>query len=168
MVNVKSLLAGIAVLLIAGAPAQSCRLPADADRLAHEVVQRINAERRDVGLHPLRKSPMLSRGAQMHACDNAAHNRLSHTGTDGSSPGDRVLRVGYGFAFVSENVAMGYLRPGRVVQAWLHSTGHRRNIFERRNHEIGVAVAVGRDGRRHWVMNGGMRRVERHASRLTR
>jgi uncharacterized protein YkwD len=168
MFNVKSVVAGIALLLLAGAPAQACRLPADADRLVHEVVQRINAERRGVGLHPLRKSPTLARGAQIHACDNAAHNRLSHIGTDGSSPGDRVLRVGYGFDFVTENVAIGYLRPGRVVQAWLHSTGHRKNIFERRKDEIGVAVAVGRDGRRHWVMNGGMRRVERHAARLTR
>ncbi len=168
MFNVKSLVAGIALLLLAGVPAQACTVPADAGRLAHQVVQRINEERERVSLSPLRKSPTLAHVAQRHACDNAAHNRLSHIGTDGSSPGDRVLRAGYAFAFVSENVAIGYLSPGRVVQAWLQSTGHRRNIFERRNDEIGVAVAVGRDGRRHWVMNGGKRRVARHVSRLTR
>lgn len=93
----------------------------------------------------------------MHACDNATHNRLSHIGTDGSSPGKRVLSVGYDFDLITENVAIGYIESKQVLQAWLRSSTHRKNIFEPQTNDLGLAVALGRDGRLHWVMNGGLR-----------
>lgn len=150
----------IAVVLFAvssAMPAMACTVPKNADALVQQLLHRINQERRRSALPQFRLSPTLVRGAQMHACDNANHNRLSHIGTDGSSPGKRVLRVGYDFDLVTENVAIGYAKSEHVLEAWLRSSTHRRNIFEPRTNDLGLAVARGRNGRLHWVMNGGLR-----------
>jgi len=154
---VKGLISVLVVVLFAASSAAACTVPKNAGELVQQLLYRINQERRRSALPQFRLSPTLARGAQIHACDNANHNRLSHIGTDGSSPGSRVLRVGYDFDLVTENVAIGYARSEHVLEAWLRSSTHRRNIFEPRTNDIGLAVARGRDGRLHWVMNGGLR-----------
>ncbi|TGD41451.1 CAP domain-containing protein [Pseudotabrizicola sediminis] len=142
-------------VLIAAVPAAACTLPTGAADLTRQLVVNINQERARAGLRPFRLSGLLSDVAQRHACENASQNRLSHRGTDGSSPGTRALRVGYDFRHVTENVALGHATPDGVLRAWLFSSSHRQNIFDPRTVDLGVAVAVGQDGRLHWVMNGG-------------
>lgn len=156
----KGLISVIAFVLFevsAAMPAMACTVPKNAGELVQQLLHRINQERHRHALAQFRLSPTLARGARLHACDNANHNRLSHIGTDGSSPGSRVLRVGYDFDLVTENVAIGYATAEQVLQAWLRSATHRKNIFEPRTNDLGLAVARGRDGRLHWVMNGGLR-----------
>ncbi|MGI3213152.1 CAP domain-containing protein [Roseovarius tibetensis] len=158
--DVRGLTLVVAFVLFAASSAMSamsCTAPTNASELVQRLVQQINEERRRFGLSQFQMSPSLVRGAQIHACDNANHNRLSHIGTDGSSPGKRVLRVGYDFELITENVAIGYATAEQVLEAWLRSSTHRINIFEPRTNELGLAVARGRDGRLHWVMNGGLR-----------
>lgn len=145
------------LVLLSAMPASACTVPSNATELAHQLLHQINHERERFRLPDLRMSPGLSRAARMHACDNANHNRLSHIGTDGSSVGTRVTRVGYDFRLLTENVALGHKSPEQVLKAWLESSSHRQNILEGRTNELGVGVAVGRDGRLHWVMNGGLR-----------
>lgn len=141
--------------LITAAPVAACTKPTGAANLTRQLVVKINQERARAGLPPFRLSGLLSDVAQRHACENASQNRLSHRGTDGSSPGTRALRVGYDFRHVTENVALGHATPDGVLRAWLFSSSHRQNIFDPRTVDLGVAVALGRDGRLHWVMNGG-------------
>jgi uncharacterized protein YkwD len=100
---------------------------------------------------------VLDRVAQHHACDNARHNRMSHTGSDGSQFGERIRRAGYSYRRANENVALGYNSPATVVAAWMRSPGHRQNVLDRGTQETGLGVAAGRDGRLHWVMVSGRR-----------
>ena len=153
----KEFFLAVALVLFATAPASACKVPANANELARALFQQINEKREARGLSPLHRSALLARAAQTQACDNAAQNRLSHIGTDGSFPGDRILKAGYDFDVVTENVAIGYTVPRHVLNAWLRSASHRRNILDTRTKELAVAVALGRDGRLHWVMNGGLR-----------
>lgn len=155
--RVKRICLVLFVALIAGVPSLACTLPMGGTDLTRQLVVEINQERARQGLPAFRVSTTLNDVAQGHACENARQNRLSHFGSDGSSPGARVLRVGYNFRHVTENVAIGYTTPGAVLRAWLVSSSHRRNIFDRRTVELGVAVALGGDGRVHWVMNAGVR-----------
>jgi uncharacterized protein YkwD len=158
--NARGLTLGVAFVLFTASPAvpaMSCTVPYNAGELVQRLLHQINQERGRSNLPRFHMSPTLVRGAQLHACDNANHNRLSHIGTDGSSPGKRVLRVGYDFDLVTENVAIGYVRAKQVLEAWLRSSMHRKNIFEPRTNDLGLAVARGHDGRLHWVMNGGLR-----------
>ena len=157
MARTKVLTLFIAFVLLTAMPVIACTLPPNANGLTQQFLHQINAERVRFGLQRFEMSSKLQEVAMLHACDNARQNRLSHFGTDGSSPGARVFRAGYRFDIVTENVAIGYRTPAEVLKAWLSSSSHRKNILEPRTNELGLAVALGRDGRRHWVMNGGRR-----------
>lgn len=147
-----------AVLALAvAAPAMACQVPLNAGQLTHVLMLEINQERGRAGLPALRMSPQLSQAAQAHACDSAKANRMSHTGTDGSNFGQRIIRAGYNYRSATENVALGFPEPGQVVRAWMRSPGHRQNILARRPNELGLGVVRGRDGRTHWVMKSGVR-----------
>ena len=157
LARTKCLILSAAFALLTAMPVMACTSPPDAGALAQKLLHQINAERMRYGLQRFKMSSKLGQVARMHACDNARQNRLSHFGTDGSSPGARIFRAGYRFDIVTENVAIGYRTPAQVLKAWLHSSSHRKNILEPKTDELGLAVAMGRDGRRHWVMNGGRR-----------
>lgn len=153
----QALAISIILLLIGVMPTMACSVPPNHVELARQLIFEINQERARFDLPKFRMSSKLTAVAQAHACDNANHNRLSHIGTAGSSLGARVIRMGYNFRFVTENVALGHETHEQVLRAWLQSSSHRQNIFDVRTNDLGVAVALGRDGRMHWVMNGGGR-----------
>jgi uncharacterized protein YkwD len=88
---------------------------------------------------PLKLSPLLSRAALVHAKDMSAHNLFEHRGSDGSRPADRVLRAGYDWAAVAENIALGAASAEVVVQGWLDSPGHCVNIMGPQYREMGLA-----------------------------
>jgi uncharacterized protein YkwD len=68
---------------------------------------------------------------------------LSHTGSDGSDPGQRITRAGYIWRTYGENVAAGYTTPESVVAGWMQSDGHRANILNPAFRDIGVGYAYG-------------------------
>lgn len=72
--------------------------------------------------------------------DMHEHGFMRHTGSDGSSPADRVEREGYAWRRLSENVASGYPTPEAVMAAWLGSDGHCANIMDARVTELGLGL----------------------------
>ena len=88
---------------------------------------------------PLKLSPILSRAALAHAKDMSAHKLFEHRGTDGSMPRDRVLRAGYNWMAVAENIAEGAASAEVVVQGWLDSPGHCVNLMGAQYQEMGLA-----------------------------
>lgn len=136
-------------------PAMACDLPPRADALRDAVLAQVNAERAGQGLRPLTAAPALTNAAQAHACDSATRNRMGHQGSDGSTLATRVKREGYRFREVAENVAQGYPDPASVMQGWMASTGHRRNILSPGLRNAGLGVAIGSTGDLHWVLNLG-------------
>lgn len=110
--------------------------------ITNEVVNLTNQERAEFGCPALAISDQLTQAAQGHAEDMAATSTLSHTGSDGSSPWDRILATGYTYSAAAENVAAGYQTPESVVQGWMNSEGHRNNILNCDLTEIGVGYAL--------------------------
>ncbi len=80
--------------------------------------------------------------ALAHATDIAARGSVSHHGSDGSTPGDRVTRAGYAWQPVGENVAAGQLTAKEVVAGWLASPGHCINIMDPNFKQMSVAYVV--------------------------
>jgi uncharacterized protein YkwD len=80
--------------------------------------------------HPLVFEAHLTAAAQAHAHDMHAHGFMSHTGSDGSSVGERVARSGYAAATWGENVAFGYPSVEAVMAGWLGSDGHCANLMD--------------------------------------
>lgn len=116
-----------------------------------QVVAITNAERAAVGAGPLTVDPLLTLAAQLHSEDQARMDRLTHTGSDGSDPGDRIARQGYVFRTWGENAAVGYRTAERVMDGWMNSPGHRRNLLNASYTEIGVGVAFAADGTAYWT-----------------
>ncbi|MGK5522375.1 CAP domain-containing protein, partial [Micromonospora sp. URMC 107] len=108
---------------------------------ARQVVDLVNAERAKAGCGALGIDDKLTTAAQRHSQDQADHRNMSHTGSDGSDPGDRLDRVGYAWRTYGENVAWNQQTPAAVMDAWMNSPGHRANILNCAFTEIGVGVA---------------------------
>lgn len=108
---------------------------------AAEVVALVNQERAKAGCSALTVNPKLTAAALNHSQDMASHNNMSHTGSDGSDPGERITRAGYGWMTYGENVAYGYSSPEQVMEGWMNSPGHRENILNCSFKEIGVGLA---------------------------
>ena len=93
---------------------------------------------------PLGLSAALTRAARAHSSDMAAHDFFSHTGSDGSSPGERAARAGYRWSMVGENIASGAATVRKAVADWLASPDHCANIMTAGFRQMGVAFAVNR------------------------
>ncbi|GGR41996.1 hypothetical protein GCM10010251_68640 [Streptomyces aurantiogriseus] len=101
----------------------------------------VNSERSKAGCSPVTLNATLSKAAQGHSADMASHQNMSHTGSDGSNPGERITRAGYSWSTYGENVAYGYATPEKVMAGWMSSPGHKRNILNCGFKEIGVGLA---------------------------
>lgn len=121
--------------------------------VVQQVLDLVNRERGQVGLSPLRLHSQLNTAAQAHANDMAKHNFMSHTGSDGSSPFDRIKRYGYNYRRAAENVAAGYSSAQDVMQGWMKSSGHRANILNPHYRDIGIGYARG--NKLYWTQNFG-------------
>ncbi|WP_030972655.1 MULTISPECIES: CAP domain-containing protein [unclassified Streptomyces] len=119
------------------APATTAPASGDTAR----VLTLVNNERSKAGCSPLTTNAKLTKAAQDHSKDMASHRNMSHTGSDGSSPGDRITRAGYSWSSYGENVAYGYSTPEKVMAAWMSSPGHKRNILDCSFKEIGIGLA---------------------------
>ncbi|NYT95924.1 CAP domain-containing protein [Salinispora sp. H7-4] len=115
--------------------------PAGVSAEAGEVIRLANAERAKAGCAALSVDDKLMTAAQRHSQDQADHRKMSHTGSNGSSPGDRLGDVGYQWRTYGENVAWNQQSPEAVMTAWMNSPGHRANILNCSFTEIGVGVA---------------------------
>lgn len=106
-----------------------------------QVVELVNEERAKAGCGALSIDDKLMTAAQRHSQDQADNRNMSHTGSDGSDPGQRIDRVGYTWQTYGENVAWNQQSPAAVMEAWMNSPGHRANILNCTFTEIGVGVA---------------------------
>ena len=88
---------------------------------------------------PLRFNHDLAVASARHASDLAENDFVSHVGSDGSSPFDRMDSVGYQDGFRGENVAAGMLSGFDIVTAWMCSPGHRENLLSPDFTEFAVA-----------------------------
>ena len=127
--------------------------PAAASALAAEVVELTNTERSIHGRARLRTNPRLMRAAQLHAEQMAHAGQPAHVLPNAAYPRaeDRLAAAGYRWRARGENVALGQLSAAAVVDDWMHSRGHRKNILSADFIELGVGVAIDRSGRPYYV-----------------
>ena len=100
----------------------------------------INQYRRDKGLKPLKLNAELTNAAKAHARDLARWDRISHYGSDGSNPWDRVKRAGYKARLAAENVGTGQVSFQEVMRGWKDSPGHNKNLLLSDAEHMGIAL----------------------------
>ncbi len=100
----------------------------------------INAYRKKFGLKALKLNPELTEAAKSHSRDLAKWDRISHYGSDGSNPWDRVKRTGYKARLTAENVGTGQINFNEVMKGWEESPGHNKNLLTPDAVHMGIAL----------------------------
>lgn len=93
--------------------------------------------------HPLTLSTALGQAAAAHARDMAAGDFFSHTGSDGSDAGARILRAGYPWRAWGENIAAGQTSAAEAIAGWFDSAGHCANFMSPTFTQVGFGSATG-------------------------
>ena len=127
---------------------------AEAEGTLSALVEAHNRERAKEKLPPLKANPQLEAAAREHARDMARREKMSHEGSDGSSPADRVKKAGYRYVRTAENVAVEYSTVERAMRGWMESPPHRKNVLGDYA-EMGAAVARDFDGQPYWCVEFG-------------
>lgn len=133
------------------AAAADCVAPPNVNELATQIAAGLNQSRRNNGQLPLRFNRKLGQAAMVHACDMLVNDFFDHQGSDGTNSQARVRNAGYNDCIVAENIAWGYPRSEQIVDGWLNSHGHRRNMLHPRIEEFGVGITQGPRGP-YWVL----------------
>lgn len=147
-------LAGVPGAEPASAPAPKGTTTPGLSTKRSELLAAHNAQRRaKCGSGSLSMTTNINEAALYHAKDMATENYFSH---DSKNPFerwyDRIDR------FITrpvggENIAYGYSTVSGVMQGWMNSDGHRRNIMDCSFKYVGFGYAENPDsnGKRYWV-----------------
>jgi len=135
-----------------------------------EMLAQVNKVRNENGAGELSLCKTLMTTAQSYADLMLQTQHYDHTGPDGSSPSDRALEGGYNwqnptetnpsglnYQGVAENIAKGYQTVSMVMEGWINSPGHFRNLIASDAIHLGVGLAMNlnSDSETYWVQNFG-------------
>lgn len=140
---------------VASTPPGRSESPGAIDPLAAALIEAHNRERAMEKKPPLTSNARLEAAARAQARDMAEHDKLSHEGSDGSTPAGRIERQEYHGRRIGENVAEGQETVAGVMRGWMNSPHHRENILGDFD-EIGVARASAKDGMPYWCVDFGL------------
>ena len=101
----------------------------------------INQVRARHGAGPVRMEVRLVEAALRHSLMMARKGKMAHQFGFGTRFKDRIKKAGIRGA-AAENVGAGYSSIESVIDGWLRSPGHRRNLLNRKLTHIGMAAAV--------------------------
>ena len=133
----------------------------DLGRIRADMFARVNAERQKAGVPLLKPDPKLDAAAQRHAEDMLSRAYFAHESPEGKTVRERATAAGYDWRSIGENIAEGQLTVTEVMDTWMHSPGHRRNILDPGFRELGVGLALGRSGEGYqveWAQTFGTKR----------
>lgn|GEM_PF-2002291 len=92
---------------------------------------------------PVTWDDRIETAAQVHSDDMAATQNVSHTGSDGSDPGDRLLMENYDWFTWGENILFGLNNGDDAVDALLQSPSHCASIMNPGFKEVGAGSSPG-------------------------
>lgn len=112
----------------------------------------VNTLRSAAGQAPVELNSELNAAAETHARDMSIQNRPWHFGSDGSSPIDRVRRVGFPGTLVGETISETYETELETLGAWMEKPDTRRIILSPDADSMGFSWFQERNGKLWWTM----------------
>lgn len=135
IIAVKVIVSGVAVLY----PGPS----ATADLTPTEIIRLTNEARSQRGVKALATNNALMAGAQYKADDMLEKEYFAHVSPQNVTPWFWFKKAGYSYSSAGENLAVDFTTAEDVVEAWLASSSHRKNLLNSNYKDIGVAVDAG-------------------------
>jgi len=94
-----------------------------------DVFKLLNQERAAQGVGSLQCDAKAVLVARAHSQDMCDRHYFSHYTPDGKSPWDRLKAGGVSYSAAGENIAWGQTTPKQVHNAWMSSSGHKKNML---------------------------------------
>lgn len=91
-----------------------------------DILKYVNEDRASLGLSPLQINDLESSLATKHSQD-MSQGKVKF-GHDGFNTRAKLIQKALGSMEIGENVAEGSMTAREVVDGWLHSPGHKKNI----------------------------------------
>ena len=124
------------------------------EALEKEALIRLTNEARSInGLTELTENELLDTVAEERARDMIDKQYFAHVSPTGEGASDVAQRSGYRYKIIAENIAKGsFLTNQKLIDGWMQSPGHRKNILSSDVREIGVSILKGTmQGEETWV-----------------
>ncbi len=125
---------------------------ADAGKIQFRMLDSVNALRQASGRATIELDSKLNAAAATHSRDMSVQNRPWHFGSDGSSPIDRIQRVGYTGALVGETISETYETELETLAAWMQQPDTRRIILSPQAQKMGFSWHQEAGGKLWWTL----------------
>lgn len=116
---------------------------------SEEVIDLVNSERSAQKRSALKSDDILNTIAEQRAREIAV--KFSHTRPDGSKCSSLLQENDIVNVYAGENIAAGHRSAEEVMDTWMNSSGHRKNILNENYTRIGVGIYEASDGNTYWV-----------------
>ena len=117
------------------------------------IIDLTNKARELNGLSALGENPLLNAIAETRAKDMFEKQYFAHVSPTGDQASDIAQRIGYQYKIIAENLASGrFLTNQKVIDGWMQSPGHRKNLLSTEVKELGVSIIKGSmSGQETWL-----------------
>lgn len=115
------------------------------EQMRQVILDQTNAARKNNGLAPLTLSTKITSVAQAWTVKQASANAMSHNPSYST-------QIPSGWRWAGENVAEGF-DYSNVVEGWLTSPGHYKNIMNDKATHIGIGIAFSSSDRAYFTQN---------------
>lgn len=166
MIRLSSLFLALSLVLVACAPSNAPTIGSDGKplpqvyridrsdtgKIQFRMLDAVNALRSANGQSAVELDSRLTAAAATHSRDMSNQNRPWHFGSDGSSPIDRVQRVGYSGNLIGENISETFETELETLAAWMDQPGTRRVILSPNASQMGFSWYQEGNGKIWWTM----------------
>lgn len=109
----------------------------------NQLIELTNNQRLNSGAESVKLNEQLNQAAQAKVNDMFANNYWAHTSPSGTEPWYFVTNSGYKYLHAGENLARDFSTSKDIVNAWMASPTHKKNLLDKRYKDMGLAVKDG-------------------------
>ena len=124
----------------------------DSAKIQFRMLDSVNSLRQASGAAPLQLDARLNAAAATHSRDMSIQNRPWHFGSDGSSPIERVRRVGYAGELKGENISETYETELETLAAWMEDPDTRNVVLDKTATQMGFSYFQENNGKIWWTL----------------
>ncbi len=124
----------------------------DTSKIQFRMLDSVNALRTAAGVAKVEMDARLVAAAATHSRDMSIQNRPWHFGSDGSSPLQRVQRVGYPGSLAGETISETYETELETLGAWMEDPGSRLVILDPTARDMGFSWHQESNGKIWWTL----------------
>ncbi len=109
----------------------------------NKLVEMTNGNREKAGAGKVTLNAQLSAAAAAKVEDMFKENYWAHVSPKGTQPWYFITSAGYKYQHAGENLARDFSNSKDVVNAWMASPSHKKNLLDKRYKDMGIAVKDG-------------------------